>query len=283
MLFFSMFIVGLLFGSFGSVILHRLGEHITRAKVRSILVGRSHCPHCAHTLARYDLFPLVSWLFTGWKCRYCNAKISHWYPLLELGSGLIFLGITYWRTLYGGGDIATLIISLFLHWSLYLLLAYDIQTMYLHPVAFCMSAVWALALLFYKTRGEMFFSAAQWIVVFAIGFFLFYRLAKVYVWYRRKQRAEGIGQGDVILAPIVWAVLWKVVYLTGMANPWSWMMAIQSFRYYVITACVASLLLLLIIPIAKEEGKPAIPFFPGMILGLWIMMMISPYFLRTFQ
>ncbi|MBP6910984.1 prepilin peptidase [Patescibacteria group bacterium] len=61
----------MLFGSFGSVILHRLGDNITRAKIRSVLVGRSHCPHCQHTLARHDLFPLVSRLFTRGKCRYC--------------------------------------------------------------------------------------------------------------------------------------------------------------------------------------------------------------------
>lgn len=80
------FIVGLLFGSFGSVILHRLGEEITRKKLRSVLVGRSHCPHCKHTLEWYDLFPLFSWLATGGKCRYCKKKVSHRYPLLEIGS-----------------------------------------------------------------------------------------------------------------------------------------------------------------------------------------------------
>ena len=100
------FIIGLLFGSFGSVILHRLGDNITWAKIRSVLIGRSYCPHCEHDLARYDLFPLASRLSTGGKCRYCKTKISHWYPLLEIGSGLVFLGIFYWWSLFGGGDVA---------------------------------------------------------------------------------------------------------------------------------------------------------------------------------
>ena len=58
-------------------------------------------------------------------------------------------------------------------------------------------------LLLYKTDGVSFLTAVQWMFVFAIGFVIFYFLAKIYVRLRRKQDAEGIGQGDVMLAPIV--------------------------------------------------------------------------------
>lgn len=275
MLYVSLFIVGLLFWSFWSVLLHRLGTNVTRNKIRSVLIWRSHCPHCKHTLARYDLFPLVSWLSTRGKCRYCKATVSHRYPLLELWSALVFLGITYWRTLSGGGDVTLLMLSLFVHWSLYLLMVYDIRTMYLHPVARWMALLWAAGLLFYRNDGAQFLTAAQRVVIFTISFVLIYLLAKLYVRFRWKQDAEGIGQWDVMLSPIVGAVLWKVAERSGIMDTSSWMMTVQYFRYYVIAACIASLLLLIVIPITHEGWKRMIPFFPGMILAVWILMLLG--------
>lgn len=92
---------------------------------------------------------------------------------------------------------------LFTHWSLYLLLIYDIKTMYLHPVAWWMTLAGSTLLLFYQTDGIAFLTAAQWMFVFALGFIVFYLMAKIYVRIRRKEDAEGIGQGDVMLAPVV--------------------------------------------------------------------------------
>lgn len=178
--------------------------------MKSVLVGRSHCPHCQHTLAWYDLFPLVSWLATSGKCRYCKTTISKWYPLLELGSGLLFLGIYYRWSLYGGGDVVLLIIFLFLNWCFYLLMIHDIKTMYLHNAARRLSVAGAVLLLFHNTDAITLIGAAQWMFVFGVGFLAFYRLAKIYVHLRRKQSAEGIGQGDVMLAPIVGLILRKV-------------------------------------------------------------------------
>lgn len=269
------FIVGLLFGSFGSVILHRLGEEITWKKIRSALVGRSHCPHCQRTLARYDLFPLVSWLSTLGKCRYCHTTISKRYPLLELWSGLVFIGIYYRWSLYGGWDLTLLVIFLFLNWCFYLLMIHDIKTMYLHNAAWRLSVLWAIILLFHNADALSLISAAQWMFVFGVGFLAFYRLAKIYVHLRRKQNAEWIGQWDVMLAPIVGLVLWKVhmLMIGGTADRIN---IFQYFRYYVIAACVAALLLLMITPITKEEWKRLIPFFPGMIVGIWMMLLVLP-------
>lgn len=78
---FLFFIVGTAFGSFGSVVYHRLQSG------QSIVRPRSHCPHCRHTLGALDLIPLVSFFINRGKCRHCSAPI-HWrYPLLEAASG----------------------------------------------------------------------------------------------------------------------------------------------------------------------------------------------------
>lgn len=87
--------LGLIFGSFGSVILSRRGESDNLKQASSILWGRSACPHCKTTLQAWDLIPLLSFVFQKGRCRYCKKKISWLYPILELGSALIFGGT--WR------------------------------------------------------------------------------------------------------------------------------------------------------------------------------------------
>ena len=85
-----MIILGILFGSFGSVLLERLKEKQSRTIIKSILIGRSQCPHCKHTLSRKELIPLASYLRQGGKCKHCHTSISAEYPILEMSCGLVF-------------------------------------------------------------------------------------------------------------------------------------------------------------------------------------------------
>jgi prepilin signal peptidase PulO-like enzyme (type II secretory pathway) len=78
-------ILGLIFWSFGSVLISRFYSHES-----GIVSGRSHCTSCGHTLSALDLFPLFSWLFLWWKCRYCKKGISFIYPALELTMAVFF-------------------------------------------------------------------------------------------------------------------------------------------------------------------------------------------------
>ncbi|MEN9413232.1 MAG: hypothetical protein RLZZ342_319 [Candidatus Parcubacteria bacterium] len=73
---------GLIVGSFLNVVILRKG-------VRGI-GGRSACPHCMHTLSWYDLVPVLSWIVLRGKCRYCAARISVQYPLVELATAALF-------------------------------------------------------------------------------------------------------------------------------------------------------------------------------------------------
>lgn len=277
MLYIALFIIGLLFGSFGSVILWRLGTELSRKKTKSVLRWRSECPHCHHTLARHDLLPIISRLSTWGKCRYCKQKISYWYLALEIGNGILFALIGYRWTLYGGGDTAILILLLLAHWCLHLLLVYDVRTMYLHPVMRRILIAACVVLVLYGNNIETVLVAAQRIFVFLIWFLLFYRLAKLYVRYRFKEDSEGIGQGDVMLAPLVAVVLRKSADWMNIGIDSSRFSLIQSFRYYIIIACLSALLLLLCIPITREGGKRIVPFFPGMIVGVWAMMILWPH------
>ena len=73
---------------------HPYDKHEWR-QLRVLLQGtlrddRSRCLQCGHVLAWYDLLPVVSWLSTGGRCRYCQQFIG-WFELvmeLVLGVGL---------------------------------------------------------------------------------------------------------------------------------------------------------------------------------------------------
>ena len=86
LLYIIIFLIGLGFGSFASVIIHRL--HI---KQKGIFWGRSKCPHCKHVLSAIDLIPLFGYLINKLKCHYCKKPISLKYPILELVMGGFFL------------------------------------------------------------------------------------------------------------------------------------------------------------------------------------------------
>ena len=63
------------------------------ANKKSWTKGKSICPACRHELHTRDLIPLLSYIFSKGKCRYCGEKISPRYPLTELGLAVIFVAV----------------------------------------------------------------------------------------------------------------------------------------------------------------------------------------------
>ena len=66
---------------------HRLGTDFWR----SVCCGRSRCDKCGHPLGVIDLIPVMSFLLTGGRCRYCGARLSRKYLYSELALGTIFV------------------------------------------------------------------------------------------------------------------------------------------------------------------------------------------------
>ncbi len=79
------FLFGLLFGSFGNVVIWRF------PRGESLSTPGSHCPLCDTPIAWYDNIPLVSWLVLLGRCRACGAPIPVRYPAVELLSGLLWM------------------------------------------------------------------------------------------------------------------------------------------------------------------------------------------------
>jgi leader peptidase (prepilin peptidase)/N-methyltransferase len=94
----SIFVFGLLLGSFLNVCIYRLPQGL------SVVTPRSACPSCKQPIAFYDNLPVLSWLILGGRCRHCKERISPRYLLIELLTGLLFLAC-YW---YFGLTLSTL-------------------------------------------------------------------------------------------------------------------------------------------------------------------------------
>jgi len=77
--------LGLVFGSFANVCIHRLPQG------RSVAWPGSSCPVCGAPIAWYDNIPVISWMLLLGRCRRCRAPISWRYPLVEAIAALLLV------------------------------------------------------------------------------------------------------------------------------------------------------------------------------------------------
>ena len=85
------FLFGLAIGSFLNVCIYRIP--LPDVSIHS--PRRSFCPECNNPISVYDNIPVLSYLLLRGKCRYCQAKISVIYPLIELATAGLFLLMFY--------------------------------------------------------------------------------------------------------------------------------------------------------------------------------------------
>lgn len=82
-----LFPFGLAFGSFLNVCIYRIPKQL------SVVFPSSHCPSCDKPIKPYDNIPLLSYLILRGKCRNCKNSISIRYPLVEMLTGVLTVGI----------------------------------------------------------------------------------------------------------------------------------------------------------------------------------------------
>lgn len=227
-------VLGLCFGSFINALVWRLHEQSKqgkgqRAKSRvtnkseklspqpsalspsdlSILKGRSMCPNCHHTLAWYDLLPVLSWLSLNGKCRYCHKPIPD-HPLVELSTAGLFIGSYIWWPATPSLQSAALCswpFALFGFWLVFLvglvaLAIYDLKWFILpnkiiYPLMFVAIAA---GLIDVVLSGNIPNSIIHILASFLIGGGLFYILFQI-------SNGKWIGGGDVKLGALLGLIL----------------------------------------------------------------------------
>ncbi|CAG1020729.1 partial leader peptidase (prepilin peptidase) / N-methyltransferase, partial [Methylococcales bacterium] len=104
----SVFLLGLVVGSFLNVVIYRLPimlemtwrkeceeflglqeSDIDTKPSFNLIVPRSRCPHCGHDILAYENIPILSYVFLGGKCLQCKSPISLRYPMVEMITALV--------------------------------------------------------------------------------------------------------------------------------------------------------------------------------------------------
>ena len=204
---------GLLFGSFGNVLIWRV------PRGESIVSPGSHCPNCGHDVRWYDNIPVVSWLVLRGRCRDCGAPISARYPVIELASGALWVFAGVWW----GFSPATPLAIAFLY-LLLVLSAIDLDTRRLPtPLVTALAVVGALAAVVAQLTGLPFgpltgLATAGWLAQpvvaaatgFAVGAGVSILIAMA---YRAIRGRDGLGFGDVRLLGAMGLILGPFVLL----------------------------------------------------------------------
>jgi leader peptidase (prepilin peptidase)/N-methyltransferase len=81
-------LIGLVFGSFLNVLIHRLPLSISLVNP----VG-SACPHCNNGIKWYENIPVFSYLALKGRCSNCSESISIIYPIVEIITAIVTLTI----------------------------------------------------------------------------------------------------------------------------------------------------------------------------------------------
>jgi len=81
------FVLGMVVGSFLNVVglRHNTGRGLS---------GRSFCFSCGETLRWHELIPVLSFIFQKGRCKSCRSAISWQYPIVEIITGILFLGLS---------------------------------------------------------------------------------------------------------------------------------------------------------------------------------------------
>ncbi len=186
---FYAFLIGLVLGSFSSVLIHRL--HFDE---KGILWGRSRCPYCKTQLAPHQLIPLLSWLWQRGKCSACEVRISSFYPLLELIFGLVFFVFT--AQFFGTSTFWPLIVSVFF---LLILFFYDVRFLEVDRRISWPAIALALGWIFFRAEGWELYALGG-----IIGF-AFYGIQYAL------SRGKWVGAGDMELGLLLGLLLgWKL-------------------------------------------------------------------------
>lgn len=229
-------------GSFLAVLIVRLPEG------RPWALARSACPACDRRLGPRDLIPLLSWLLSRGRCRYCGARIGVFYPAVEMAALLIAV----WAASQFSGWL--LVASCVLGWCLLALAVIDQRhgilpdelTLPLVPLGLVVAWFLNPDFLWAHVLGA------------ALGFAAFAAIAWA---YRRLRGMDGLGLGDA-----------KLLAAAGAWLSWSGLASV------VLLGAVSALAVVLLRALfgASISAKERIAFGPYLCLAIWVVWLYGP-------
>lgn len=150
---------------------------------RPVLWGRSTCDACGHRLAPADLIPIFSWAASRGRCRHCGARISWFYPAVEIAA----MAVVVWAATETSGEV--LLASCLLGWVLLALALADWRSFLLPDALTICLLLSGFICAYLFDRDHM----IDHLIGALGGFLAFAAIAFV---YRALRGREGLGWGD---------------------------------------------------------------------------------------
>lgn len=270
----TIFVLGLLIGSFLNVVILRLPVMMERdwkdqccelleldnSNVNkdesniNLVTPRSFCPKCKHQINALENIPVISYLFLKGKCSKCDNKISVRYPLIEIVSGLSVFIVAY----YFGVSFQTLF-ALFLTWSLIALSMIDFDHQLL-PDDITLPLLWLGIII--NLFGV--FTDIESSVLGAI--FGYGTLWSVYIIFKLVTGKEGMGHGDFKLLAVLGAWFgWQLLPLI-----------------IILSSLVGAVIGISLMILKSHNRNTAIPFGPYLAIAGWVSMLWGPYIMSAY-
>jgi leader peptidase (prepilin peptidase)/N-methyltransferase len=244
-----LFAFGCVFGSFVTVLAHRVPRH------EGFVTGRSHCPGCGAEIRARDNVPVVSWLLLRGHCRDCGESISARYPLAEAGLGALWAG-TY--LILGDDDLAELALGLALCALLVAITLTDLELRVIPNRLLAAGAVIAVAVVAATDPSLL----PDRLLAAAIAGGVLFLVALAY--------PRGMGMGDVKLVAMMGLYLGRAIAPAVVIG----------------FAAGAIVGVAMMVRQGGEARKQAIPFGPflalGGVIGLWFGDEIVDWYLGEF-
>jgi leader peptidase (prepilin peptidase)/N-methyltransferase len=295
----SVFLLGLIVGSFLNVVIYRLpiilerdwrsqaaewlpaaGDAATSEPVAqsapiaqpapitggaperlSLSTPGSACPVCKAPIKAWQNIPVVSWLLLRGRCASCRSKISLRYPLVELATGLLSAWVA-WHFGFGAPAACALLLT----WALIALTGIDIDHQLL-PDGITLPLMWAglvAAVVVGPIAGSPIPASARDAIIGAASGYL--SLWLVFHAFRLITGKEGMGFGDFKLFAALGAWLgWKLLPLV-----------------IVLSAATGAVLGILMIVLRGRDRSAPIPFGPYLAAAGWLAMMYGDGLLSSY-
>lgn len=267
----TVFVLGLLVGSFLNVVIYRLPVIFKRewrkdccnylqenynAKIQldeskepsepfNLIKPDSTCPNCGHQIRAWENIPVISYLFLKAKCSHCKTPISIRYPAIEFLSASL-AALCAWHFGFSVAGFSAIVLT----WALISLAMIDYDTQYL-PDQITLPFLWLGLVL---NLDNTFAHIESAIIGAVVGYL---SLWSVHHLFKLITKKEGMGYGD-----------FKLLALLGAWMGWQSLPAI-----IILSSLVGSLIGISLILFKKHQRESPIPFGPYLAIAGWIALL----------
>ena len=255
-------ILGLLVGSFINVIAWRLPKMLeqdwqaqarelldlpapVKGPVYNLMLPRSHCPKCQHSLRPWENIPLLSYLLLRGKCSHCKSAIGLRYPLTELACGLLSAFVA-WHLGFGTQAGWMLVLT----WGLLAICLIDAEHQIV-PDMLVFPLLWLGLLL---NSFDVFTTLPQAVWGAALGYA---SLWSVFWIFKLITGKDGMGHGDFKLLAVLGA--WGGVAILPLT--------------IVLSSLLGAIVGLSLLGLRRAQTSTPIPFAPYLAIAGWIALL----------